>query len=162
MQPDRFNHFLLISILLASLVLFVDGYFLPLKEFSGVLVSKTERSDAKLRIVIFAVEREKKLLSVPAQAYQTINVNDTIVIGRSRLTNTILKLSLYRAGEKYSWRTGFLFLGGMDFLLLFVIGIPVFLWVYQRNILQPKTRRDMSIYIALLFSVLLLFYFLFN
>lgn len=162
MLSDRFNRFLLLTIFIVSVCLLSDNYFFPLKPVKAVLLSKTALADARLRVVLLSAKREKKLLSVPLQAYHTININDTILLGRSYLTNTILQLQISREGAIYRWQLGFLSLGGMDFLLLFIIGIPVIWCLYATQIKEPKKRRDITLYTLSVFVVLLVLYFLFG
>jgi hypothetical protein len=120
MAADRINRLILIFLLGICLFFLLDCYVLPLDTSKGVLVTKTESATSKLRVAIYRIQTQRTLITVPSRAYSDIKVNDTIEVRRSFITHSIQKVSVYKKGNVYTWRTGFVALGGLDFLVLLI------------------------------------------
>jgi hypothetical protein len=162
MKADRINRLIIISSLSICLFLLLDSYVLPLDTYKGVLVTKTGTAVSRLRVVIYTVQTERGLLTVPSSAYEIIRENDTIVVSRSFVTHSISKVAVYKKGAEYSWRIGFIPLGGLDFLLLLIAGNALYLFFFYNKLKRPQTRRDISIFLVSLTVLFLVFYFLFE
>jgi hypothetical protein len=103
----------------------------PLDTSKGVIITKTEQS--RLRIAIFRIETERNLITVPPLAYRNTRVNDTIEIGRSFITHIVQKVAVYKKGDTYSWRIGFVSLGGLDFLVFLLLPMAVIFSFFIEN-----------------------------
>ena len=162
MTADQINRLILISLLSISIFLLLDCYVLPLDTSKGVVVTKTEGSLSGLRVAIYRVETERGLITVPPLAYDNIFVNDTIEVGRSFITHSNQKITIYRKGANYSWRLGFVCLGGLDFLMLLIVGNAVYLFFFYKKIEKAQVRRDITIFITFIFILFSLLNFLFK
>jgi hypothetical protein len=159
---DRTNRIILSSLLGVSIFLLLDCYVLPLDTSKGVIVTKTEQSMSRLRIAVFRIQTERGLITVPPLAYRNTRVNDTIEIGRSFLTHIVQRVAVYRKGNAYNWRIGFISLGGFDFLALIIAANGSFLFFIYRKLEKAQMKRDLTFFLLFLSSIFFLFYFLFE
>ena len=162
MTTDQINRTILFSFLGISLFILLETYVLPLNTSKGVVITKTERSLSRLRIAVFRIQTEKNTITVPPIAYNRIMENDTIEISRSLITHTLQKVSVYRKGDAFQWRIGFVSLGGLDYLILIIASHILYLTVFYKKLNSAKKRRDISIFLSCISILFLLFCFLFE
>lgn len=159
---NRVDRSILVVLFSICLFLLLDCYVLPLDTSKGVIITKTEQAISRLRIAIFRIKTEKGLITVPSLAYKNTRVNDTIEIGRSFITHVVQRVAVYRKGDAYSWRIGFVSLGGFDFLALLIVANGSYLFFIYRKLKKPQMKRDLTIFLLFLSSIFFLFYFLFD
>lgn len=159
---DRINRIILVSLLSICLFLLLECFVLPFHTSKGVVITKTEQALSRLRIAIFRIETEKGLLTVSPLAYKNTNVNDTIEIGSSFITHSIQRMAVYKKGDAYNWRVGFIALGGLDFLVLLIIANSSYLFFFYRKLKTAQMKRDITFFLLFLSSIFFLFYFLFE
>ena len=135
---------------------------LPLDTSKAVVVTKSEQTISKLRVAIYRIQTERTSITVPALAYNNTRENDTIEISRSFITHAIQKVAVYKKGSAYKWRTGFISLGGLDFLVLVIISNTLYLFFFYNKLKRAESRRDVTIFLAFLTALFMLFYFLFQ
>lgn len=140
----------------------LDCYVFPLDTSRGVVITKTEQSLSRLRIAIFRIRTEKGLITVPPLAYKNTRVNDTIEIGRSPITHIVQRVAVYKKGDAYSWRIGFVSSGGLDFLVLLIVTNGSCLFFFYRKLKTAQMKRDVTLFLLFLSSIFFLFYFLFE
>ncbi|MEO8172776.1 MAG: hypothetical protein ABI581_06820 [Sediminibacterium sp.] len=162
MTVDRINRIVLASLLSISVFIFLDCFVFPLQTSKGVVVTKTEQKISRLRVSIFRIGTEKHILTVAPITYRNAEVNDTIEIRSSYVTHVLLKMKIYRKGEVYNWRIGFISLGGLDYLILVVIANGAYLFFFYQKIKRPRIRRDLTIFLTVVSGIFFLFYFLFE
>lgn len=162
MTADRLNRIVLFVLLGLCLFLLLDNYLFPLDTSKGVLVTKTEQTFSKLRVVVFRLHTEKLLITVPEIAYKNCKVNDTLEVGRSYLTHVIMKVGVYGKGKSYEWRTGFVPSGGLDFLVFLIICLSAYLFYFYDKFPERQIRRDLTIFLFAITGLFVLFYFLFK
>ena len=162
MTADQINRATIISLLGISVFLLFDCYVFPLDTSKGVVITKTESATSRLRVAIYRIQTDRNLLTVPPIAYNKINENDTIVVGRSYITHAVQRVAVYKKGDSYSWRIGFISLGGFDFLVLLIVSNAVYLFFFYKKLKKVQTRRDITIFLSFLTALFLLFYFLFE
>ncbi len=150
---DRINRFILVSLLGICLFLLLECFVLPLHTSKGVVITKTEQALSRLRVAIFRIKTEKGLITVPSMAYKNTRVNDTIEVGSSFITHSIQRVAVYKKGEAYSWRVGFIALGGLDFLVLLIVANSCYLFFFYRKLKTAQMKGDITFF---------LFYFLFE
>ncbi len=163
MPANRFYRSVLIFSCFISVFLLLDSLVLPLEKTKAVVVTKSEKAVSKLRVAIYRLETEHNSVTVPYEAYEAIDENDTIVVGRSYLTRKQLQLSVNKKnGKTYNWQIGFVALGGFDFLVFLTVVNLAFLFIGYPLIKRESLRRDLVIFLQVLFLVFLSFYFLFE
>ncbi len=162
MTADQINRLILFSFLGISLFILLETYVLPFDKSKGVVITKTERSISRIRLSIFRIQTEKSTITVPPIAYNEIMENDTIEISRSLITHTVQKVSVYRKGEDYSWRIGFISLGGLDYLILLIISHILYLALFYKKLKSAQKKRDITIFLSFISILFLLFCFLFE
>ena len=159
---DRINRSILVALFSICLFLLLDCYVFPLDTSKGIVITKTEQAISRLRIAIFRIKTEKNLITVPPLTYRNTRVNDTIEIGRSFITHVVQKVAVYRKGDAYSWRIGFVSSGGFDFLLLLIVANGSYLFFFYRKLKKAQMKRDITFFLLFLSSIFFLFYFLFE
>lgn len=162
MTANQVNRSILVLLLCICVFIFLDCYKLPLDTYKGVVITKTESTISRLRVAIFTIQTERGLLTVPASAYNSVNENDTILVSRSFITHAIQKVAVYKKGDSYSWRIGFVSLGGLNFLVLLIAANAAYLFVFYQKLKRIQTRSDITIFLAFLTALFLSFYFLFE
>ncbi len=162
MTADRINRLILISLLGISLFMLLDCYMLPLDTSKAVVVTKSEQTLSKLRVAIYRIQTQRTSITIPAMAYNKIRENDTIEVGRSYITHSIQKVAVYKKGTSYTWRTGFVSLGGLNFLILIITSNALYFFFFYKKLKRAESRRDITIFLAFLTALFMLFYFLFQ
>lgn len=162
MTADEINRFILVSLLSICMFVLFECYVLPFHTSKGVVITKTEQALSRLRVAIFRIRTEKGLITVPPLAYKNTRVNDTIEIGTSFITHSIQRIAVYKKGDAYSWRVGFVLLGGLDFLVLLIVSISSYLFFFYKKIEKAQVRRDITFFFFFLSAIFFLFYLLFE
>ncbi|MES2328619.1 MAG: hypothetical protein V4539_03385 [Bacteroidota bacterium] len=162
MTADQINRLILVSLLSICLFVLFECYVLPFHTSKGVVVTKTEQALSRLRVVIFKIKTEKGLITVPSSAYKNTNINDTIEVGSSFITHTIQRMAVYKKGDAYSWRVGFVALGGLDFLVLLIVSISSYVFFFYQKMKKEQIKKDITIFLIFLSAIFFLFYFLFE
>ncbi|MES2003253.1 MAG: hypothetical protein V4450_01935 [Bacteroidota bacterium] len=161
MTQDRTNRIVLGFLFGISVFLLLDCYVFPLDTSNGVLVTKTGGTDSRLRVAIYRIETEQGLITAPLTAYNDIKVNDTIEVGRSYITHANLKVSVHGKGAAYSWRIGFIALGGLDFLIFLISSNALYLFFFYKKSKEIQMRRDITIFLTCINMLFFLFCILF-
>jgi hypothetical protein len=161
---DKVCRILLAVLFSVSLLLALDCSLLPVNTSKGVVVTKTESRFSQVRLSLLQNRsRIYNTLTVSVPVYNLLQVNDTVVLGRSMITGSPLQLSVYKAeGTVYNWHIGFVAYGGMDFLLFEIISTGLYLFVFYFRIQQPHIRRDITVFLSVVFAVFFTLYLLFR
>lgn len=162
MKADQINRFALVALLGITVFLLLDSYVLPMNMVKGVLVTKTGQESSMLHIAIVQKPKQTTLLTVPAETYNHISVNDTIEVGRSFITHRIMKIAVLGKGRAYRWNIGFVFLGGANFLIFLVVSIAAYLFFFYNMVKRAESRREITVYLGFLCGMFIVFYFLFQ
>lgn len=159
MTTERFNFYILILCVFICGFIYFDSYLIPTNSIRDIVVDKKyfeQHGQNGLRNT-YELMTKRNDFDVTASAYNSLLNLDTIMIEKSKLTNSIQKIIVERNNEKFIYEVGFIRArSGMIFCPM--ICLFILLSIIFNSKLSKRKDKNLNPYFSLIISLIILSY----